>query len=261
MSIRSPFLLLLLLPTLGCDSSSMSPSAPEAPTSAAQAVARGTVGHFPLVLGATWTYAGTEWTRERLQGQADFGPARSRRFTRVAHAARWTDFPGIEYLVIENALTFEGTNPGPFQSLKYLREDAAALYSYPDLGGISGLVVAARVPSPRRMETILLAYPVHVGSTWDKATTVPGHSIEEPTFTVEAIEPTWTPNGIEPAARVRRRIEGETDLTWYGRSGVLRSWQRRTSSFTTQAGERGERERTDEERLTAVTGLDDQVGF
>jgi hypothetical protein len=258
-------LLLLLLSTVGCDSLSQSPSAPlarmTAPSFETQAVARASDGRYPLVLGASWTYEGIERTRERLSGQADFGLSTKRRFTRVATAVRRADFPGVEYLVVENVVTFEGTNPGPFQSLQYLREDAAALYSYPDLGGVSGLALAgSSTPAPRRQETILLRYPVHVGSVWSEAPTYPGSDMEGSTFTVEAMEPIQTPMGVQPAARVRAHSESmlgarQPDLTWFGRSGVLRTWKRSVSPFTKPPDEYGERERTTEEHLVAVTGL------
>jgi hypothetical protein len=252
MSRHSPLIFLVLLSTAGCESSSRSPSAPlariAAPSSATQATAHGSPWRYPLILGATWTYEGSDRTRDRLDGQAEFGPWNERRFTRVARAVRHTDFPGIEYLVIESALMFEGVNPGPFQSVQYLRQDDAALYSYPNLGGLTSSV-AGGVPAPRRMETVLLVYPVHVGSVWSAS------GANGSTFTVEAIEAIRTPRGVEPAARVRASSGGRPELTWLGRSGELRTWNRGEQSFTTPYGQHGVRERITEQHLVAVTGL------
>ena len=250
----------LLLIFFGCESSTQSPTAPSTrmsrPTSESQMLAPGAAGQFPLVLGATWTYEGTEQTRDRPTGQADYGPTKTRRFTRVAHAAQRTqvDFPGVEYLVIESELNYEG-GPGPFMFREYLRQDRTALYSA-DLGGISSFVLASPgTPVKQTRETIILLYPVRVGLVWKGAPNL----MSNPTFTVEAIEPMRTPIGVESSARVAANTElldaRQPDLTWFGRSGILQAQKRWVSKIYLPTGGTGEREYTIEERLVAVGGL------
>lgn len=160
---------------------------------------------------------------------------------------------GLEYFVIESTTLIESL---AFRSRVFMRQDRTALYSHFDEGGISAVArMGAKVPAPRRSEIVLLAYPVHVGSTWKAAP--PGSQQTEATFTIEAFEPIHTPWGVESAARVRARdfISYQPDLSWYGRSGVLRTWKRTESPFTTPHGEHGMREQITEDNLVSAEGL------
>jgi len=218
-------------------------------------IAQDSGNRYPLAIGTRWAYDGVERASFHQDGRLEFGPWKTSRFRVTEEAVRITSIEGQDYFEIDVRIyDLDGTHPEiPLRDRRYLRQDRVALYEFPNQGGIGAVEPAVRLgPAPLRQENVRLAYPLHVGASW---TARPGSSR---TFEVEAIEPIRTGMGVEPAARVRARSpellpSDVSDLEWYGRSGLVRSWKRSYEEHTTPLGVHGTQLRISEQFLTSFT--------
>jgi len=225
------------------------PSLEAAPSAVAQAPGE----RYPLELGTRWEYAFVDSQRFRANGDAEFGPWKTTHGRVTSEASRTTEIEGHLYTVIDELIYFPSLwAPGvPYRDRQFLRQDASALYSFPNAGGIGAPGGAAgEIPTPTFHESVLLVYPPRVGARWK----VRLRSDYE--FEVEAIEPVRTVLGVFPAARVRGFLHSgqpgtEPDLTWYGKPGVLRQRSKRMDDAGLPNGQRGIRETISERLLTS----------
>ena len=210
---------------------------------------------YPLALGTRWTYDLVERTRFRANGDPEFGPWKTTHIPITAEASRITEIEGHTFTVIDELIYFPSLwAPGiPYRDRQFLRQDASALYSFPNEGGIAAAEEVARaLPTPTLHESVQLVYPPHVGAHWK----VSLRSDYE--FEVEAIEPVRTVLGVFPAARVRGALHSgqpgtEAERIWYGKPGVVRRWSRRVDDAGLPNGQRGLKETIDDELLTSFT--------
>ncbi|MEP7028236.1 MAG: hypothetical protein ABI960_06545 [Candidatus Eisenbacteria bacterium] len=199
-----------------------------------------------MAVGIEWTYAVGYRQRTRAEGESEFGPWREQNYSRVNRCVRKYTDRGKEYFSISERTRELEPPYREFVGLnERVRQDAAGLYSGGEGGGLATLPrlelapgqVGRPAPGPAPFERVVLRYPLHVGQAWSQNGQGGALAL------VEAIEPIRTPFDVEPAARVRRTpagasIFGDPELSWYGRSGLLRTFRQLDSDWKTPQGTR-----------------------
>jgi hypothetical protein len=213
--------------------------------------AHASLDRFPLDLGARWTYDVILRERYRRDGEVEYGPWTTQRLVRTSRCSRALAVDGTDYFEIEHAFrSLDKPSQVTPVRVQLVRQDPAGLYERPGGGTVFVTGASRGGPVPGYFERTLLTYPFHVGARWDSGL------LDGTTFELEAIEPIRLDTGVEPAARVRARTthvlsKSVPELTWFGRSGILRTWKRTELPTQNPAGQLIFQERITEEMLTS----------